>query len=210
MKPAYHISLTAQEKRLITELAAIQSQIEWLMQITVGELLEISPPAFRLVMGSTSLAINAQIWLEVVREKHPLKAHILPWAEYVFGEMEAMAKGRNDFLHTLYGVQTDADPASLAFNWGHVGDKLDRGKTRSGVRVKNAARVSLDELRGVRERAAYLSIATAHVEWTASDPLGDGGSPWLRRLGGPLPPPKGEAGFRKATRPPPRPRSSRG
>lgn len=212
MRPAYHISLTAPEKRMVAELALIQSQIDWLMQLTVAAVLDVSHSAARSIMGSTSLAANAEIWLAAVREKHPFAEEILPWAEYVFGEMAAMAKGRNDFLHTLYGVvDKPGEPANLAFSWGHVGGRDERGEERGAVRVKNAAAVSIADLRLTRDRAAYLSVAVAHIEWTATDPLDDNGaSPWLRRLGGPLPPPRGEAGFRKATKRQSPPRSSEG
>ena len=203
MRPAYHIALTAAEKRLIADLAAIQSQIEWLMHLCLMHLLNLESATVRAILGSTSIASNADIWIRVVRERHPFEEIVL-WAEYCYGEMPALAKSRNDFLHTLFGFAETTD-GDVYFAFGHVGGALDRNSPRVAMRVKNQARALLSELRDARNRAAYLSLAFAHVEWTAI-PDSDG-SPWLRRLGGPLPPLKGEWGLHKATRRPPPPQS---
>ena len=209
MKPAYHIALTAVEKRLIADLAAIQSQIEWLMQLSIKKALVVERDTARAILGSTNLSANADIWIRIMREDHPHE-EVVAWAEYAFSEMAALAKGRNDFLHTLFGFVPPGGGGvdDLYFNWGHSDWEGERSSDRMAVRVKSNIAAPLKDLRIVRDRAAYLSIAVAHVEWTAShDHTADDGSPWLRRLGGPLPPPKGEWGPHKATKRPPPPKS---
>ena len=198
MRPAYHIALTATEKRIITDLAAIQSQIEWLMWLTVKNLLELTPEASRKIMASTSFNANAEIWIGIVRDKHPHKSCI-EWAEYAFVEMGKHARNRNDFLHTLYGFGDGlSGPDEMALGWGHVGWGTDRNTPRMAVRLKSVQLAPLAELAKIRHGAAHLSVVVAHIEWM-SDPANDG-SPWLRRLGRQLPPPKPAPEPRKATK----------
>src|ERR1700760_2259099 len=96
MKPAYHIALTATEKRLIAEIAATQSQIEWLMRLTVQHLLGVLPQLALKIMGSTSIAANAEIWISTVREKHPNKG-AKEWAEYAYGQVSDLSKTETIF-----------------------------------------------------------------------------------------------------------------
>lgn len=197
MKPAFHISLTAPEKRLVAELAAIQSQIEWLMQMSLAYLLDVEFGTARQILGSTNLGANSETWIQVVREKWAGKtefAEAVEWAEWAFSEMTHIAKGRNDFLHTLFGYRDDQD--DVWFTWAHLAKPRSDSRKRVAIRVKSAVFSPLSELKAVRDRAAYLSIAMAHIETVAAD--FDGRSPWPRRLGGPRPPLKGETGPHKA------------
>jgi hypothetical protein len=194
MEPAYHIALTATQKRMIAELAATQSQIEWLMQLTVMHLLEVSGEAARVIMGSTSLAANAQIWISVVREKHP-EDGCRAWAEVAFKQMSDLAKSRNDYLHSVYGYGETADDISFMFS--HVIEPTDKVFPTAGIRVKTLAIAPLSRLRAARDQAARLTVILAHIEWEAS-PEDFDASPFLRRLGGRHPPTSPTARPRKA------------
>lgn len=204
MKPAFHISLTATEIRLVAELAAIQSQIEWLMQLSLVDILGCKFATARKILGSTNMAPNSEIWIAAIREKTKPTDEKAQWAEWAFSEMAHIAKGRNDFLHTLFGF-TDDQGANVWFQWAHIAKPRLEKRERIALRVKSAVRAPIEELEAVRNRAAYLSIAMAHIE--ALFDSGDGKSPWRRRLGGPLPPLKGETGPHKARERPPPPRS---
>jgi hypothetical protein len=194
MKPAFHISLTSGEKVLITELAAIQSQIEWIMRLTVQHLLSVSPDTARLLMGSTSIETNSNLWINIVREKHHDKV-AKEWAEFAFARVKELSKGRNDFLHTLYGFSAQDFPnlsgaspiGSIAFMYGHVVTKREMANPRRAIRVRSSASVPLSDLKQTRDSAAYLSVVFAHVEAT-SNPTPNERAPWLRRLGSKHPP----------------------
>ncbi|MGH7015228.1 MAG: hypothetical protein ACREEL_13940 [Stellaceae bacterium] len=55
IKPAYHIPATDEELRLIGEPAAIQGQIEWMMQHTLIFSLGTLPDAARAILGSAGV-----------------------------------------------------------------------------------------------------------------------------------------------------------
>jgi hypothetical protein len=188
MKPAYHISLTSREKILITELNAIQAQIEWLMRLTVQHLLNISPDTAKGIMGSTSIETNSNLWIKVIREKHP-DSSIKQWAEFAFLRIKELSKGRNDFLHTLYGfaVENDVLFGPISFIYGHIAKKRHKAIPRRAVRVRTSAIAPLDDLNTARNEAAYLSVVFAHVEASAN-PSEVGRVPWLHRLGSKHPP----------------------
>lgn len=189
IKPAYHISLSAPQKRLIGELAALQSQCEWLMQLAVRRLLGLSMDTVRVLMGSTSIAANANIFISVVREK-AVDPEVRAWAEYAFAQIEDLARSRNDFLHTLYGIRPpeEGSEVDVLFAYGHRSDPFSKDPDlRVGIRVRSHSVVPLSQLKDIRDRAAYLTIVFAHVDWLAS-PETNGPSPWLRRLKSKLPP----------------------
>lgn len=190
IKPAYHISLNAPQKRLIGELSAIQSQCEWLMQLATRRLLDTSMDTVRVIMGSTSLASNANIFIAVVREKSS-DPETRAWAEYAYEQIDDLSRSRNDFLHTLYGVSPpEEDPnIPVLFAYGHRAGRIDKSPERQvGIRVRSHSVVPLSDLREIRDRAAYLTVVFAHIVWLV-DPGRTDRSPWPRRLKSKLPPP---------------------
>jgi hypothetical protein len=187
MKPAYHISLSAADKRLIADISAIQTQIEWLMRLTIQHLLKIKPATALKIMGSSSITTNAEIWIYAIRDIHQ-KDEVKTWAEYAFTQMKEMAKGRNDFLHTLYGFATNGAPqGDISFLYGHRIFKRHTKLPKRAVRVRTSVEVFLNDLKKVRDHAAYLSLVFAHIQ-SETSPHPDEHSPWLRRLGTQLPP----------------------
>ncbi len=180
MKPAYHISLTAPEKRVIAEIAAIQTQIDWIIRITVQRLLDVSPATAQRIVGSTVLKTNAEIWIKVVREKH--RSHeARQWAELAFAETAAISKGRNDFLHTLFGIEGNPETGPVSFLLGHTKRPLTRLRSRKAIRASTSKEVDLSSLYEVRNEAAHLSCVFAHVEWLTHIEE-RGRSPWQGKL----------------------------
>lgn len=188
MQPAYHISLTASEKRLIAEVSALQSQIEWLMRLAVQHLLGITPPLALTIMGSTNIAANAEIWIRTVREKATSEA-AKAWAEYAYAGIPDLTKGRNDFLHTLFGFVVGANQEDTNFFFGHMlSAQAAKAMPRRAIRVKTSAEAPLADLKKTRDGAARLSCVFAHVRWLVDEKSPEP-SPWQRRLGSKLPPP---------------------
>jgi hypothetical protein len=208
LKPAYHISLTPAEKRLIADISALQSQIEWLMRLTVQHLLDVTPATAHRIMGSTSIAANAGIWVAVVCEKHHDEV-AKEWAQYAFNKIGNLAEGRNDFLHTLYGFATPgASQGDISFMHGYAVTREDMKLPRRAMRVKFDKQRPLSDLRVVRNSAVYLSVIFAHVEHEAS-PYKIAPSPWLRRLGSKRPHQSRKAQLQRAKEHAARRRSSR-
>lgn len=73
------------------------------MLIAVKRLLDVSYGAACQVMGSTKIGANADTWIQIVRERHPLP-DAKSWAEHGFKQVSLLARGRNDFVHALYGL----------------------------------------------------------------------------------------------------------
>ena len=207
MTPAFHIFLTAAEKRLVADIAAIQSQVEWLMRLTVQHLLSVSPETAQNIMGSTNIGSTSSVWRDVIRDKCEDDA-VKQWAEFAFAQMSDMAKGRNDYLHTLYGLDTDQAPhGRVSFMFSHEVSRKNMKEPRRAIRVKTSADAPIADLKAVRDRAAYLSRVLAHIERSVSPHCRDMPSPWPRRLGSKLPPESPKAKPTKGKGHPPRPQS---
>ena len=211
MKPAYHIALTASEKRMMAELAAIHSQIEWLMRLTVQHLLTISPALARTIMGSTVIRANAAIWIATVRQKHP-DTRCKEIAETAYEGITQLAQNRNDFIHAIFGFATEEENVErmgpLHFWPGHHtnSQKYMRSLPRRAVRVRTSTEIPLPTIAEVHKEAARLSVMFAQVEWGVN-PTATGRSPWLRKLAA-LPPSRPQKGQPKkgkgrGNRPPP-------
>jgi hypothetical protein len=178
MEPAYHITLTPDQFSLIGEICAIQAQIDWSMQNTIMRLLGISREAAQVILGSTSIANNSTIWLRVVQEKHEWPDKVAH-AELAVNKIKALAEGRNDFVHAIFGYSPLGDGN---FSLQSSDEPLDPqtfsalNKFTSALRVRNLKPTPLDSLRHIRDLAAEISIRVAHVSVGASN------SPWRRRL----------------------------
>jgi len=197
MKPAYHISLTASEKRMIADLVIIETQIQWIMRMTMQALLGLSSTAAQAILGSTNIGPNMATWLAVVMEKHPSE-DAKSWAIYANSEAATLANDRNSFAHSIWGFHTNVsgeDQISLLF--GNTKHPMTKYRVRSGLRIKNAAKVELARLKHAREAAFRLSCIFAHIHWVGN-PAYDGPSPWQRKLGKPPPRPRSMEELRKA------------
>lgn len=212
MKPAYHIPLKATTLQLIGEICAIQGQVEWMMQNTVRELLKIDNETVQRIMGSTSIATNAEIWIRLIRKKESRKS-VLRHAEQALSDIRELAEGRNDFVHAVYMRKGQIGTHSYFVYYGDIADEggvRNTDRLAVAMRVRNRKIVPVDKLREIRDVAASISIRMAHVFWMMVDSRRHPEpSPLLGRLTElpPLDPPKREPQPAKA-RPSP-PRSSR-
>jgi hypothetical protein len=103
MRPAFQIMLEPTALQLIGEICAIQGQIEWCMLGTVRQLLSVERPTAQRIMGSTSIANNAEIWLAIINESD-CSAELKLLAETAYRRLASLSEGRNDFLHAVYGA----------------------------------------------------------------------------------------------------------
>lgn len=179
MKPAYHIHLTATQKRQIAEIAAIQSQIEWLMQLTVKHILGCSPDVARTLMGTTNIRALADSWLAVALDGAE-EGEAQAWVRLAHREIGALAQDRNAFLHTLYAHQAGDDPEDYNVAVAHERGSRPNLALPAAIRLRNNKAVDLSGLDAARNRAARASVLFAHIEWLAMEL--DAPSPFLRRL----------------------------
>jgi hypothetical protein len=176
MQPAYHIPLNDADLRTIGELAAIQAQVEYFMQHVVRTLLQLSHDATLTVMGSTSIRINAEVFIALAREKCS-DQNLLKTAEYIFEAVESLSKGRSDFLHALYAIPSNHEKGGFMLSGG-IGKPLGEA---AAYRTKNFKKTDLSELRNVRDKAAQVSCALAHLDWRLMGGA-EQDSPWLGRF----------------------------
>ncbi len=206
IKPAYHIFLTPTQKRLIAEISAIQSQIEWLMRLVVQHCLACEAATARSIMGSTSIAANAKIWFDVVSESWAGHDDALEWADAAYAGISKLAEDRNSYLHTLYAHRDGDGDGDQNFNvaFAHQLSKGERSRMPAAIKVRTNKPVSLSDLRGARDRAARLSIIFAFFEWEAMEIEG-APNPFSRRLAAlpPMPPHTPRAERAKAQQRPP-------
>jgi hypothetical protein len=160
MEPAYHIPLTEAELRLIGETCAIQGQIEFLMQNAVMHLLDAEFHTALTIMGSTSIHTNAEVWLAVIRDKCD-DSELVALAQQIKNDLGAAAKGRNDFVHALFAIAT-ADGLSIKLNRTKPSTDAEGG-TPVAVRTKTRNQRPASDIQAVRDRAANISRAMAHL-----------------------------------------------
>ena len=158
MEPAYHIPLTEVELRLIGETCAIQGQIEYMMQQIVSILLDTDHTATLAIMGSTSIHTNADVWLAVIQDKCCDTA-LIESAQKIKAEMAQAAKGRNDFVHALFATST---PDGLGFMIG--AGPIENGGPPIAIRTKSRKQRPASEIQEVRDNAARISRAIAHIK----------------------------------------------
>jgi hypothetical protein len=177
IEPAYHIPLGASELNLVGEIAAINGQIEYLLGHVVNLLLGISHEAMLAVMHSSSIKNNTYIFVTVARAKCR-DPELLRIAEDVFTRMEALSKGRNDFIHAIYA----SDAAGTAFT---LTAGIARPVVTDTVAVKTGSykKRSITELQAVRDEAAKISCALAHFErCILLNQPGTAQTPWLGKF----------------------------
>jgi len=148
--PAFSIPLTDKEKQLIGEIVAIQGQIEFLLGAIVHDALGLNRSAMLAIMHSASLKVNTYIFVTVIRAKIENKL-TLASAENIFTRMEALSKGRNDFIHALY-AWNDAEGFSLV-----SGLELRPIEDAVAVKTGSYSKGTVRDLLAVRDEAASIS-----------------------------------------------------
>ena len=178
--PAYNINLSSTQKRLVCDIAAIQSQIEWLMRMTVQELLDVPPHIARQIMGSTNFNANAEIWIGCLRTKKAGEKY-LPWAEWATTKIQWMTANRNAYLHTLFGMDTRGQPqGDVSFRVGHRPSWRFAQLRPAAVRVKSNKPADLEALADTYRKICFISRVVAHVQWSAGPKAVP--SPWRDTL----------------------------
>ena len=167
--PAFQIPLTQVEHCLIGEICAIQGQIDYLMQSAVKRWLVVDHATMLAVMGSTAIRRNADIFVKVAREKCKWHPERLELAESIFAQIEALATARGGFVQAVYALRDAQSPPSAE-------DATPILKNIVGVRTKNRNQRPVGNIEKVRNEAARISRALAHLEWLMT--RGDAPSPW--------------------------------
>ena len=170
MLPAFQIPLTQVELSLIGEICAIQGQIDYLMQSAVKRWLVIDQVTILAVMGSTAIRRNADIFVKVAREKCKWHPECLQLAETIFAQIDALAPARGGIVHPVYALRdAQSSPPSAE-------DVTPLLENIVGVRTKTRKQRSGGDIEKVRNDAARISCALAHLDWLMT--RGDAPSPW--------------------------------
>jgi hypothetical protein len=161
MEPAFHIPLSDDELRLIGEICAIQGQIEYSMHNIVQRLLQTGTSATRKILGSTSIGTNSDVFIHIVRDKCQFP-ELKGIAEDVHAKIRDLAEGRNDFVHALYAIGKEGD-SSFALVSG-AGRPHPAFNHTIAIRIRSGKRRAVDAISSVRDTAARISCALAHVD----------------------------------------------
>lgn len=209
MNPAYQIPLSPRELQCLGELTAIIGQVDEDITRTVSGLISADRPTANLVLGSSKVADNSNIWAALIglRSKDE---DILWLVEHAIKEITEVSKGRNDFVHAFFQHGSVLSISVVEVEDGHA---VVYGETEpvTARRVRNNKRRPIAELFDVRDRAARLSCLIAHIGWCMAPHGRDHPehSPWLERLGPTLPTRLDTVEARRAKAQQPRQRPSR-
>lgn len=207
MNPAYQIPLTPAQLQCLGELTAIIGQVDEEMTRCVSGLIRADRPTTNLVLGSSKVADNSSIWAAFIRLRKKDDEDLLWLVEHALKEIEAVSRDRNDFVHAFFqhGNVMMVHAVEVDETHAHIYADVEPAYAR---RVRNMKRRELDELPGVRDRAARLSCLIAHITWRVGH--GSWLSPWHETLSPTLPPRLDTAEARRAKGQQPRRRSSPG
>lgn len=162
---------------MLGELTAIMGLVDEEMTQLVTDLLDIDRGAGNVVMGSTKLETNCDIWAAIIAQ-NTIDAETLWLVKYAGTEMRAVQKGRNDFIHAVFREEGGIFDR-LVFDPTH----FDTGTVKAR-RVKKEEEVDLSELPPLLLRAARLSCLVAHI----SHLMKGTPSPWHGKFDPELPP----------------------
>jgi hypothetical protein len=199
VRPAYQIPLNQDELAHLGTLIAIFGQIDDLMVQLVSHLLNIDRPAANVVMGSTSVETNVQVWFETIRNR--TKDEDILWLiEQVRKEFPDVTMKRNGFIHAVFFHRTMPIPGvgMVTGGGGFLGGTfIVRPAPLARRYKKGGPSQSVDELPKLIEQCSRLSCMVAHVDHLmAGNPATS--SPWLERLAPTLRPRLDTAEERKA------------
>ena len=153
ISPAFHIPLSEEELRTLGELCAIQGQIELLMQLTVMVLCKKSLQRARKLLSSPKLTANARVWLSAI-EQNASWQDSKKIAKAVVHEIDALSRGRNDFVHAVFAFGVGEDGFSLERDLGVNGSPRRHGPA---VVVHNLRTRPMADLQEIRDKAATIS-----------------------------------------------------
>jgi hypothetical protein len=157
--------------RLLGEISVIQGHIEACMIVTVSHLLKTPIHLARQILGSTKVETNVMIWRDTIKAKCG-NPEIVTLAEKVFKEFRELTRGRNDFIHAVYvylvdgpdGKVTGLVPASMSQMIQELEAPVVAYRSRDPDKMRTAK-----EIGQVRDQAARLSRAVAHICWTVGE-----------------------------------------
>lgn len=207
VRPAYQIPLNQKEFAQLGELLAILSQADDIMVGIAAFLLKVDRAAANVIMGSSKVGDNVQIWAETIRNR-TIDEDILWMVEIVIKEMPGLSESRNDFIHAVFshpmqilddgsavfGGPEDGSPAAVMTPTGPV---MVTRRPPLARRVRNIKTRAVSDLPAIIDRAGRLSCILAHIgHLIAGNPATT--SPWLERLGPTLPPRLDTVAARKA------------
>jgi hypothetical protein len=175
-EPAYHIPLTDDQLKMIGEICAIQSLIEDHMFGCVRRLLSVSLDYASKLLGSTAVNTNVEIWINAIREKcqHPA---LVSLAEEIRVGIINLAKGRNDFVHGLFGTLEQGNVYIYAY-----GQSIPTGPVVA-QRPKNKDKLTpVEDIEKVRNEAARLSRMIAHLTLCIDRDNPNFKTPWLGKF----------------------------
>ncbi|HEX8167929.1 MAG TPA: hypothetical protein VF601_19350 [Beijerinckiaceae bacterium] len=167
-QPAFLVGVDDFNLRLLGEISVIQGHIEACMIATVSHLLKTPIQLARQILGSTKVETNVMIWRDTIRAKCG-NSEIVALAETVFKEFRELTRGRNDFIHAVYvylldgpdGKVTGLIPASMT---EELEAEVVAYRSRDPDKIRAAKEISQ-----VRDQAARLSRAVAHICWTVGE-----------------------------------------
>jgi len=160
MEPVFHIPLSDEQLIALGEICAIQGQIDYIMQLTVENALNIKAGTARAVLGSSGLKTNIELWAQIMRDKLTDRM-ALSLVDLVVKDAEFLAPGRNDFVHAFFAEITPNGGIRLS---GGVDRKTVVPKlTRPvmAVRTRNQQKRAAADLSKVRDIAARIT----HCLW---------------------------------------------
>jgi hypothetical protein len=177
MEPAYNIPLGADDLRLIGEICAIQGMIEYSMQQIVRKLEGITQARARERLSAGGMGKNAEVFVGAMGAKCKNSA-LTKIAENAYKDILKTAKGRNDFVHAIFAANEN-DGFTLTFGFGVAPTPT---ADTVAIRTRNLKKTPASQIKSVRDAAARISCALAHVNHCLTTRRNDGQSPWLGKF----------------------------
>lgn len=163
MEPAYPLQLTKDQHVLIGEIVEILGQCDHIMIQTI---IPLDQQAANEMKQSLNVKNLVSPWTNTIRSR-TCSRDVLKLIDFTVRERKEIADARNDFIHALI-----------------TGDYVAPGYVQPGYQATSAIRFKTgkarptSQLQDLRDRAAMLSCAVAHIGHciNSSDP-----SPWFDR-----------------------------
>lgn len=173
--PAYRIALVPEQLATLGEILVIIGQIDDDMTRSITGILGIDRPTANKLMW-TQDAVD--LWAGVLkgRNKHP---HFDEALKLAASEVKSVLRDRNDFVHADYRIGFKFEGQFVTVRGSSTYEPLSTPMTAVASRSRDQKRRDVDELAGLRNRAARTSRLVAHVTHAVA-PHGDWDrSPWL-------------------------------